>query len=130
MGRSLNSGPALIFVVLSFVSCSHKTVEKPKYITFAIDANFERFSDKDSICYYLDKSKKAGFNGIHVDVRGTYGSVLYKSDFMPELTEVKGFRCDRDWDYLQYMIDEAGKRNMKVTGSTAVFPGGSSWWHT
>lgn len=130
MRKSVFLAAMLVAAALFSISCNKETVEKPKYITFAIDANFERFSDKDSICYYLDKSKEAGFNGILVDVRGTYGSVLYKSDFMPELTEVKGFRCDRDWDYLQYMIDEAGKRNMKVTVSTAVFPVGSSWWHT
>lgn len=100
MRKSVFLAAMLVAAALFSISCNKETVEKPKYITFAIDANFERFSDKDSICYYLDKSKEAGFNGILVDVRGTYGSVLYKSDFMPELTEVKGFRCDRDWDYL------------------------------
>ena len=50
------------------VSCSEKKTEKPKYLWMCIDANFERFSHKDSICYYLDKAKETGFNQIVVDV--------------------------------------------------------------
>ena len=74
-----------------FVGCSEKKVEKPKYLWVAIDANFERLSTKDSITFYLDKMKETGFNGVVVDVKGVEGSVLYKSDFIPKLTQVKGF---------------------------------------
>ena len=92
-----------------------------------IDANFERFSDKDSICWYLDKAKETGFNQVVVDVRGVDGLVLYESDFLPKLTEVDGFKCERDWDYLQYFLDEAKKRDLKVTVSATVFPAGSQY---
>ena len=63
-----------------------------------IDGNFQRFSQKDSICFYLDKAKETGFNHVVVDVRGIDGHVLYESDFLPELTQVEGFTCERDWD--------------------------------
>ena len=35
---------------------------KPKYLWFDAEANFERFSNQDSIRYYLDKTKMTGFN--------------------------------------------------------------------
>ena len=125
--------PLFIFISVLYTyaqASAKKQPEKPKYLWMCIDANFERFSHKDSIRYYLDKACETGFNGIVVDVRGVEGSVLYDSDFMPKLTEVKGYKCDRDWDYLQYFIDQARKRKMSVSVSTTVFPVGSSWWHT
>lgn len=100
---------------------------KPKYLWMCIDANFERFSHKDSICFYLDKAKETGFNQVVVDVRGVDGRVLYDSDFLPKLTEVEGYRCERDWDYLQYFLEQAKKRGLKVTVSATVFPAGSQY---
>lgn len=122
---------AACFSAVSFLhACSGKTaVEKPKYLWMAIDANFERFSSKDSICFYLDKAVETGFNHIVVDVRGVEGSVLYDSDFIPELTKVGDFVCERDWDYLQYFLDQAAKRSLGVTVSATVFPAGSPYHH-
>lgn len=92
-----------------------------------IDANFERFSHKDSICWYLDKAKATGFNQVVVDVRGVDGRVLYDSEFIPKLTEVDGYVCERDWDYLQYFLDQARERGLKVTVSATAFPAGSQY---
>ncbi|GEM_PF-5913910 len=89
---------------------THKDESKPKYIWLDASGNFERFAHKDSILYYLDKVKETGFNRIVVDVRPNKGDVLYKSDFMTPLTELRGFVVERDWDYLQFFIDEAKKR--------------------
>lgn len=114
----------LILLSSAFLSCE-KRQEKPKYLWMAIDANFQRFSNKDSICFYLDKAKETGFNHIVVDVKGVDGYVLYESDFMPSLTQVEGYECIRDWDYLQYFIDEAKKRDLGVSVSATVFPSGS-----
>nr|WP_321522302.1 alpha amylase family protein [uncultured Macellibacteroides sp.] len=101
------------------------TGEKPKYLWFDAEANFERFSNQDSIRYYLDKTKETGFNHIVVDVRPIYGDVLYKkTSFMTQLTTVNGFSRSLSWDYLQFFIDEAKKRDLKVTVSTTIFPAG------
>lgn len=98
---------------------------KPKYLWFDAEANFERFSNQDSIRYYLDKTKMTGFNHIVVDVRPVYGDVLYKkTSLMTELTTVNGFSRTLSWDYLQFFIDEAKKRDLKVTVSTTIFPAG------
>ena len=119
----------LVLVSVLSLSCSNSgsSSEKPKYLWMAIDANFDRFSHKDSICYYLDKAVETGFNHIVVDVRGVEGSVLYDSEFIPKLTKVGNYVCDRDWDYLQYFIGQAKKRKMGVTVSATVFPAGSPY---
>ncbi len=114
--------------ILSVVGCAQKkSVEKPKYIWMCLDANFERFTSQDSIRYYMDKAKETGFNHIVVDVRGCEGSVLYNSEFIPQLTTVEGFTYQRDWDYLQFFIDEARKRDLGVTVSASIFPSGSPY---
>lgn len=57
-------------------------------------------------------------------MRPVYGDVLYKkTSLMTELTTVNGFSCTL-WDYLQFFIDEAKKRDLKVTVSTTIFPAG------
>lgn len=98
--------------------------EKPKYLWFDAEANFERFQYKDSIIYYLDKTKEAGFNRIVVNVRPLQGDALYSSSVLPSLKQLNGYTVERDWDYLQFFIDEAKKRELKVSVSTTIFSGG------
>ena len=88
MKRTINLLLALLTAIVSLPSCTGSDVEKPKYLWMCIDANFERFSHKDSICYYLDKAKETGFNQVVVDVRGVDGLVLYESDILPVLLKV------------------------------------------
>ena len=99
--------------------------EMEKELWFDASANFQRFSTKEGISHWLDKTKETGFNKIVVDVRSVQGDVLYKSDFLTEATTLGGVTVHRDWDYLQYFIDEAHKRKLKVCVSTTIFPAGS-----
>ena len=115
------------FFLLLFATCSfagNRGKEQPKYLWFDAEANFERFASKDSISYYLEKAKSVGFNQVVVDVKPIYGEVLYKSKILPPLTTVNGKVIHRDWDYLQYFINEARRLGLKVTVSTAMFPSG------
>lgn len=98
---------------------------KPKYLWFDAEANFERFSHQDSIRFYLDKALDAGFTDVVIDVKPIYGKVLYKSDIIPELNTVGDYSRTLDWDYLQYFIDEAKERDLRVTVSTTIFPAGN-----
>lgn len=122
---------AAIAAGASFAGCSSEKAveEKPKYLWFCAEANFNRFASQDSITYYLEKARATGFNHVVVDVKPIYGKVLYKSRLLPELTAVDSVEVVRDWDYLQYFIDEAHRLGMDVTASTCVFPAGSPWWH-
>lgn len=122
-----------IFILAVFTSCLHKT-EAPDpevYITIAADANFLRFSDKDSITWYLDKAKEAGFNHVVLDVKPNYGKVLYRSRYLPYLDYIEGVTdqpLGRDWDYLQYFIDQCHTRDMRLSASFSIMPCGSAYW--
>lgn len=117
-----------------FASCGSKSeheavAEKPKQLWMCAEANFHRFATKDSITYYLEKAKETGFNQVVVDVKPIQGKVLYKSEVLPYLTNVDTIEVIRDWDYLQYFIEEAHRLGLKVVASACVFPAGSPWWH-
>jgi uncharacterized lipoprotein YddW (UPF0748 family) len=114
-----------IIALVLLVSCAQKQQDKPKYLWMCLEANFERFATKDSVMFYLDKAKETGFNHIVVDVKGVEGKVMYESEYFPKLTEIYGFRCERDWDYLQFFIEQAHERGMGVSVSASIFPVGS-----
>ena len=122
---------AVLLLLLATACTSHKTdlplQGKPKYLWFDASANFARFAQKDSIDYYLDKAVEAGFNRIVVDVRPVEGEALYKSEILTEMTRIGNTTVERDWDYLQYFIDEAHKRGLKITAGTTMFPVGSPY---
>lgn len=104
-------------------------VEKPKQLWMCSEANFKRFATQDSITYYLEKAKETGFNQVVVDVKPIQGKVLYRSEYLPYLTNVDTVEIVRDWDYLQYFVDEAHRLGLKIVASACVFPAGSPWWH-
>ena len=98
---------------------------KEKMLWFDAEANFQRFSTKEGITAMLDKTVEAGFNKIVVDVKPVEGDVLYASDFMTQATTIGSVTVPaRGWDYLQFFLDEAHKRGLKVTVSTTIFPMG------
>ena len=125
----------LLLSILSLLiaSCSHQT-GKPSpevYITIAADANFMRFSNQDSIVWYLDKARDAGINHVVLDVKPNYGKVLYRSQYLPYLDYIEGITdqpLGRDWDYLQFFIDECHKRDMRLSASFSIMPCGSAYW--
>ena len=123
LNRSIIAFFILLFTA-TYSSAITSSKEKPKYLWFDAEANFKRFASKDSISYYLEKAKSVGFNQVVVDVKPIYGEVLYKSKILPPLTTVNGKVIHRDWDYLQYFIDEAHRLELKVTVSTDMFPAG------
>lgn len=129
----MNLSKYILYLVaaLFFTACTTakntevNTEEKPKMLWFDSEANFKRFSSKDSIRYYLDRTKETGFNEIVVDVRPVQGDVLYKSKILEPLTGFgDGYTYERDWDYLQFFIDEARKRDLKITVSASILPAG------
>lgn len=119
--------------VLLLVSAAFKPSDKRNpnpevYVTIAADANFVRFSQKDTIDAYLDSAAKAGFNHVVLDVKPNYGKVLYRSEFLPYLDYIEGVTdepLNRDWDYLQYFIDGCHRRGMRLSASFSVMPCGS-----
>lgn len=104
--------------------------EKPKYLWMCGEANLTRFATRDSITFYLEKAKEAGFNIVVADVRPIEGKTLYKSNISPEIRTIDGKTyVNRTWDYLEYIVEEAHRLGLKVTASACVFPAASPWWH-
>lgn len=96
--------------------------EKPIAMWIDAEANFGRLSTTTDIKIWLDKIQKAGFNAIIVDVKPVQGDVLYNSAFLPACTSLGGKTVEnRGFDYLQYFIDQARARGMRITVSTTIF---------
>jgi uncharacterized lipoprotein YddW (UPF0748 family) len=110
---------------LLFAGCQAPPSGKEKLIWLDANGNFQRFGTQEGITCYLDKIKECGFNKIVVDVRPVTGYALYKSDILPPLTKLGDVTINRDWDYLQFFIDQARHRGMKVAVSVTVFTAGS-----
>lgn len=97
------------------------SVEKEKMIWMDAEASFmTNFSTPEKITALLDKIKDTGFTTIVVDVRPVEGDVLYRSEIMTPYKDA----ATRGYDYLQFMIDEARKRDLKITVSTTIFTAG------
>ncbi|MCM1532681.1 MAG: family 10 glycosylhydrolase [Ruminococcus flavefaciens] len=121
----------IVFLCNSYCSESHIVKEPEVYVSIAADANFVRFSNQDSIKWYLDRCRDAGFNHVVLDVKPNYGKVLYRSDYLPYLDYIEGVTPEplgRDWDYLQFFIDECHKRDMRLSASFSIMSCGSPYW--
>ena len=106
---------------------SDKKPEKPALIWFDAEANFARFSNSDSIDYYLNKIKSLGFTHAIVDMRPITGEVLYDSEYAPKMTEWGGYQRS-DFDYLGYFIEKAHQLGLDVFASMNVFVGGHNYF--
>ncbi|MCS2594332.1 family 10 glycosylhydrolase [Bacteroides thetaiotaomicron] len=91
------------------------------------EANFERFSHKDSIDYYLEKIKSLGFTHAVVDIRPITGEVLYKSEYAPQMKEWKGAKAG-DFDYLGYFIKKGHELGLEIHASLNVFCAGHNYF--
>lgn len=100
--------------------------EKRAMMWFDATANFERFSHRDSISYYLEKIAAIGFTDVVVDIRPITGEVLYDSRHAPRMREWKGY-VRPDFDYLAYFITTAHALDMKVHASMNVFVAGHNF---
>lgn len=125
----------IIFVTIASVlaSCNSKKDKldidpkgKQALMWFDATANFERFSHKDSIDFYLQKIKDLGFTHAVVDIRPISGEVLYDSKIAPKMTEWDGAK-GADFDFLGYFIEKSHSLGMEVHASLNVFSAGHNY---
>ncbi len=90
-------------------------------------ANIQRFNNKDTIDYYLQKLSDLGFTDVVVDIRPISGHVLYDSKIAPKLTEWNGKPIVYTFDYLGYFIEQAHTLGMKVQASMNTFVAGHNY---
>lgn len=97
---------------------------------FDATANFDRFCNKDSITYYLQKSKEVGITDVVVDVKPITGEVLYPSAIAPVMKSWGEGKMVKDttWDMLSYFLTEGHKLGLKVHASTNVFVAGHNFF--
>ncbi len=91
------------------------------------EANFARFSHKDSITYYLKKIKSLGFTHAIVDVRPITGEVLFDSKYAPRMNEWKGAKRG-NFDYLGEFIRQGHQMGLKIYAALNVFCAGHNYF--
>ena len=100
--------------------------EKPIQMWVDAHANFTRLETKEAITSTLERLKATGFTEVYIDVKPNIGYALYDSKILPQLTKWGPLSVNRDWDYLQFWIDEAEKFDIKVIASISTFGFGST----
>lgn len=100
--------------------------KKPALMWFDAEANIHRFSNPDSIDYYIDKIADLGFTHAAVCIRPITGHLLYNSKLAPKYLGNKG-DVKLDFDYLQKFIDAAHRRGIKVLASMNTFCAGHNY---
>lgn len=111
-------------------SCTHPASRpaKSKLMWLDCSANWERFSNPDSIRYYAAKCREAGMTALVLDIKGTTGAVVYPSDVAPRLEAWKGFRRP-DFDFVGTFIEAAHDNSLEIYGSFNTFAEGHGIFH-
>ncbi|MCI1779921.1 MAG: family 10 glycosylhydrolase [Bacteroidales bacterium] len=126
----LSAAAVLFFIAaVSSAACSSGAPEKtskPVMMWIDAEANFNRFSNKDSVEFYMRKLKNKGFTHVIVDVRPITGYVLFDSKIAPTMFPVSGGQGN-GCDYLGEFIKEGHKNGLKVFASMNVFAGGNTF---
>ncbi|RYZ49516.1 MAG: hypothetical protein EOO14_20550 [Chitinophagaceae bacterium] len=79
-----------------------------------------RFSDTAEIRKILDQVKEVGVTSLIVDVKASSGFTMYPSAHTKQITTLDGKTFQPGVDYVEFMITEAKKRDLKVYASTMV----------
>ena len=96
---------------------------KRKLMWLDCSANWERFSDPDSIRYYAAKCREAGMTALVLDMKGTSSEVVWPSDEAPQLKEWKGV-VRPDFDFVGTFIRAARDNGLEIYGSFNTFAEG------
>lgn len=129
--RNLVSAGVFLLLSVMAVSCSEGQKQErvnSNFMWFDCEANYERLSYPDSIRFYLQKCKDAGFDNVVVDVKSIMGEVLYDSRIAPYMGEWDGWYRRQDYDMLSYFIKYGHESGMKVYASLNIFAGGHNWY--
>ena len=124
-------GGFMFLVSALAISCSgekEQAVTNSNFMWFDCEANYERLSCPDSIMFYLQKCKSAGFDNVVVDVKSIMGEVLYDSHIAPYMGEWDGNYRRQDYDMLSYFIEYGHRIGVKVYASLNIFAGGHNWY--
>jgi len=85
-----------------------------------------QFRDTSLIKSTLDTLKDVGVTTLIADCKASSGFTVYPSVYTRQLTSMDGNTFTPGVDYLDFMIKQARKRNMKIYASTMVFVEGDN----
>ena len=117
----------LLAIALVMALATQLYAGKRALMWFDGEANFRRFSNTDSIDYYLNKVHDIGFTDVVIDVRPITGEVLFDSKYAPRMREWNGYQR-KDFDYLGHFLTSAHRLGMKVHASLKVFVAGHNYF--
>lgn len=101
------------------------TQEAGKQVLVWVDARsnvfgtYGKFNSKEEIVKILDKLKDCGVTGLVIDVKPSSGYTMYTSSYAKEFTSLDG--KNKPEDYVEFLISEAKKREMKAYLSIVTF---------
>ena len=114
---------SILFALVAVFSIQIEAKQKTALMWIDAEANYRRFSTRDSIDFYLDKVKSLGFTHVVVCVRPISGEVLYNSEIAPKIKPWQG-AGDIGFDYLGYFLQKGHQVGLKVLASMNVFCAG------
>ena len=85
---------------------------------------YGKFNDKNEIVKILDILKDCGVTGLVIDVKPSTGQTMYASAYNKELATLNG--KNKPTDYVEFIITEAKKRQMKSYLSIVTFVDGDA----
>lgn len=118
----------LIFANLLFEDAFSIDRNKPRMLWFDATANFERLGNYEGVIKVLNRCVDAGITDIIVDVKPISGEVLYDSEIAPKMKSWNAFTRADTFDYVNVVIKEARKRNLKVHIALNVFCEGHNYY--
>ncbi|HEV7331706.1 MAG TPA: alpha amylase family protein [Flavisolibacter sp.] len=131
-GTLLCSGAFFMAACTASKPLAEKESPRRNILWFDATANFHRFTFKDSITYYLQRSKETGVTDVVIDVKPITGEVLYPSRIASQMLEWKSGResgkKDPSWDMLSWFIEEGHRLGLAVHASTNVFVAGHNYF--
>lgn len=129
MKKLLGPLAALLSALLTGCGPQPQTPAKQKLMWLDCSANWERFSNPDSIRYYAAKCRETGMTGLVLDMKGTSGAVIYPSRTAPQLREWKGTERPADFDCAAAFIEAARDNGLAIYGSFNTFAEGHGLFH-
>ncbi len=116
--------PLLACLALLAGSCrSPHATPKQKLMWLDCSANWQRFSDPDSIRHYAAKCREAGITDLVLDLKCPSGEVVYPSSEAPQIKVWKGFERP-DFDFVGTFIEAARANGLGIYGSFNTFAEG------
>lgn len=98
-----------------------RVADRPKMMWLDLSGMWTRFTNPDTVAWYMDRIVDCGFNTVIIDVKNTGSAVGYPSRIAPQLTDWKGVRIEPEYDYLDVVLRAAKQRGLTAYAAFNIF---------